>query len=178
MHKIVLRNLCSIPVLQYCAIRCIIKPTKQNSTGQQKRRYAGEWLRQSDPGAKARQATIKEGNRKMKIDRLIDKLIELFDAETDYRYSSAKYHKEHPFKTVWMDNPANKEEKHIVYAYHVEDRMGEALSSLYYVLDLNRDQVERLYSAARAMRRWYKLTKWDRIPSEDLNNRLHDFVIG
>lgn len=114
----------------------------------------------------------------MKIDRLIDKLIELFDAETDYRYSSAKYHKEHPFKTVWMDNPANKEEKHIVYAYHVEDRMGEALSSLYYVLDLNQDQVERLYSAARAMRRWYKLTKWDRIPSEELNNRLHDFVIG
>lgn len=114
----------------------------------------------------------------IKIDRLIDKVNEQAEAERDYRHSCRKYRKRHPFKTIHLDNPKNDEERHIIYASGYLDKMNEAVCSLCYVLDFSPEQNERLFKAARAMRKWYEKTEYQFFPSDDLNKRIAAFIIG
>ena len=112
------------------------------------------------------------------IERLLDKVNEQAEAERDYMHSCRKYRKLHPFKTVWLDNPSNDDEKHIIYASINLDKMNEAVGSLCYVLDFSPEQNERLFKAARAMRRWYEKTGYQFLPSEDTNKKLLAYVLG
>ena len=67
---------------------------------------------------------------------------------------------------------------HIDYLYHDNDRENTKMYGIFEVLDFDRDQIARSYIAARAIRRGYNSTKWERLPSEELLERLKSFVVG
>lgn len=113
----------------------------------------------------------------MKIDRLIDFMVERDDTENDYAWSSRKYRKKHGHG-VWFGNIKTDEEKHIEYAYHNLSSINDAVYSIFEVLGLNTDQRNRAYAAGRFMKRWYEKTGWERIPSEELVNRVWEYIQG
>lgn len=111
------------------------------------------------------------------IDRLIDLVLENSSDTYDYHKSSAVYRRQHGHG-VWLDKAATLEEKHIVYAYHSSDRSYSSILATTEVLMMDREQIERMYCAARAMNRWYEATNWERLPSQELLQRLEQYIFG
>ena len=112
------------------------------------------------------------------MDRLLDLMMEADNATFDYNKSSKIYYKNHGYG-VCLDHAKTEEEKHIVYAYHSQDKSNDIIWSILEVLDLDLDQRIRLSSAYRAVKRWYEReTQWQRCLSAELIERITDFVIG
>lgn len=112
------------------------------------------------------------------VDRLFDLMMEADDATFDYWKSSKTLYKKRGYG-VDMDRAKTEEEKHIVYAYHSDEKANNAVWSILQVLDFDREQTSRLMSAYRAVKRWYaKETKWERCLPDDLKERLAAFVVG
>ena len=117
-------------------------------------------------------------NGKINIGSLIDRMIEMNTTEAEYYHSSAVYFRKN-HHGVWLDRAMTPEEKHIAYYSHYVDQMNTCYYTLVEVLDLNRDQAERLGKAARAMTRWYeKETQWEKLPSEELLDRIGKYIFG
>ena len=112
------------------------------------------------------------------MDRLIDLMMEADNATFDYWKSSKVLYKKRGYG-VNMDRAETAEEKHIVYAYHSDEKTNNAVWSILQVLDFDQDQQDRLRSAYRAVKRWYeKETKWERCLPDELIERIEKFVIG
>lgn len=113
---------------------------------------------------------------KINIDRMMDLMSEWFDSNNDMNESNARYHREHPYITIWADNPRNSEEKHILSAARWADKHYDVILGIFEVLDMDREQRERAWIAVRAIRRWYSDTKYQFCPTEELLNRIEKFV--
>lgn len=113
------------------------------------------------------------------IDRLMDLILENSSDTYDYRKSSAVYFKAHGHG-VWFDNATvpTPEEKHIDYTYHASDRSYSNVLAVCEVLMMDREQIERMYCAARAVNRWYQRTNWERLLPHDLKRRLESWIFG
>lgn len=111
------------------------------------------------------------------IDRLIDLVLENSNDTYDYHRSSAIYRRQHGHG-VSLDKVTTPEEKHIAYTYHTSDRSCTSVIAVCEVLMMDREQIERLYCAARAMNKWYKATNWERLPSQELQQRLEQYIFG
>ena len=112
------------------------------------------------------------------MDRLMDLMMEADNAAFDYHKSSKDLYRKRGYG-VNLDSAKTKEEKHIVYAYHSDEKSSEVVWSIIQVLGFDREQESRLRSAYRALKRWYeKETKWERIAPEELIDRITMFVVG
>ena len=115
--------------------------------------------------------------RKINVDAMMDIVIEAYDASQDYYYSTRRYQRKYG-RTVWLDNPKNSEERHIVWAHHADDRAGDKVYALLCALDLEDEEKGRMYSAARALRRWYNETDWEKCPSWSLLKRIGAYIFA
>lgn len=113
----------------------------------------------------------------MNISNLLDHINNANDSYNEYVHESKRYYKEHGYG-VNLDRMKTAEERHIGWLYHSNDREDTKMTGIWEVLDFDRDQIARAYTAARAIKRWYEQTEWQRMPSEDLLSRLNNFVIG
>lgn len=113
----------------------------------------------------------------MKIDfeRILDTIIEWNDARTDYIKSSRRYYEAHGHG-LNLDHAKTEEERHIVYAQRYDQRMNEAVYRIFDALDLDREERERAYSAARALTRWYEETRWERRAPLDMLEALGQYI--
>lgn len=112
------------------------------------------------------------------MDRLIDLMMEADNATFDYWKSSKVLYKKRGYG-VDMDRAKTAEEKHIVFAYHSDEKANNAVWSILQVLDFDQEQQDRLRSAYRAVKRWYeKETKWERCLPAELIERITAFVVG
>lgn len=111
------------------------------------------------------------------IDRLMDLVLENNSDTYDYRKSSAAYHRTHGHG-VWLNKATTPEEKHIVYTYHSSDRSHSNILAVAEVLMMDREQIERMYCAARAVSKWYQRTNWERLLPYDLKRRLESWIFG
>ena len=111
------------------------------------------------------------------IDRLIDLVLENSNDTYDYHKSSAVYRRQHGHG-VSLDKVTTPEEKHIAYAYHSSDRSYSSVLAVTEILLMDREQIERMYCAARAMNRWYEATNWERLPSQELTQKLERYIFG
>ena len=114
---------------------------------------------------------------KINIERLMDIIMEAYSSAADYHKSSRDYYKKHGYG-VNLDRAETKEEKHIVYAYNSDSASGQIICAIMEVLNLDSEQQVRAYSAARALNRWYESTKWERLPSSDLLERIWKYIHG
>ena len=112
------------------------------------------------------------------MSRLIDLCMEADNAAADSEKSSKDYYKKHGHG-VCLDKLKTPEERHIAYAYNEEVKTRDAVMSIIEVLNFDEEQCKRLWASCRAMTRWYeKETEWQRIPPQELIDRLSVFVIG
>lgn len=115
----------------------------------------------------------------MNIERLLDKVIEAMDSTFHYYRESARYRSAHGCGAYLDLRAGLSAEKENLYHKHNRDyEDNSALSEIFEVLDFNRDQIDRAYIAARALRRWYERTGWAFCPSYELDDALEKFVIG
>lgn len=113
------------------------------------------------------------------IDRLIDYVIESNETCFDYCRSCALYRKAHGHG-VYFENghKLSDDERHIQYAYNYNSSAQNAVDALCEVLELDKEASARLYSAARAVTRWYKLTHYERCLPESLLCKLKKYIFG
>ena len=114
---------------------------------------------------------------KMNIERLIDITIECMESINDYYHSSKKYYKEHGHG-VYLDRLITAEEKHIGYCYHRESADTEKMTAIAEILDLDREAQDRLYSAARAAKKWYEKTKWQYLLKPEMLNQFEQYIFN
>lgn len=114
----------------------------------------------------------------MNISNLLDHINTANDSYQAYVYGSAQYRARHGHGVFFSNRKLDPEEMHIDYLYHDNDREDTKLTGIFEVLDFDRDQIARSYIAARAIRRWYNSTNWERLPSDELLERLKSFVVG
>ena len=112
----------------------------------------------------------------MRIDRVMDYVIEWMDENEDYTKSSRVYYRKHGHG-VNLDRTTTPEEKHIVFEYHAESSANHAVFVITECMGWNAEQVCRMYATARALRKWYNRTRWERLPSEEMYNRIERFVL-
>ena len=131
-------------------------------------------------GSAGRKETIMKTNITLNIDieRLFDLVVEWNDAEYDYRKSSRDLYKKRGYGVNLDKGNKTPEEKHIEYMYHSSNTSSNVITSIIEVMSLDRDQICRLYSAARAYKRWYQDTEWQICMPEELKDRLFAYVIG
>jgi len=114
---------------------------------------------------------------RINFEAVLDKLNERFDITADYTKSSKKYLMEHGYG-CYISNARTLDEKHIAYCYHEEQKASGEMCTIFDVLGMEPDEIERAYSAARALRRWYQDTQWKRCPSDELIDKLEQYVFG
>lgn len=111
------------------------------------------------------------------IDRLMDLVLENSNDTYDYLKSSAAYFKKHGHG-VNLDKVKTPEERHINYMYHASDRSYSCVLAIAEVLLMDRGQIERMYCAARAVNRWYEMSRWEKCLPDELKQRLEDYVFN
>lgn len=111
------------------------------------------------------------------FERLIDFVNDSHEATFDYRKKSAVYYKAHGYG-VNLDNVRTDDERRIAWAYESDNQSYYVVNGLVDVLGLDYNQQERLHSSARAIRRWYKDTKYERCVPRDLIDRLQAYVMN
>lgn len=115
----------------------------------------------------------------MNKERIFDVIIEAYESAEAYHGNSAKYYKKHGFHAYFdIRRKMDDDTARLYYDYQRDNTDGEKVRVLFEVFKLDRDQVERAYTATRFLRKWYNRTAWQFCPSDDLVNRLWAFVIG
>ena len=118
-------------------------------------------------------------NTNINIDNLLNIVMQYYDDDASYRTKSKAYHRTHGHGVYFYNGKRlTKEEQGIEWASREADDTMHTLWALYDVLELDPDQVRRLHTACKALRRWYNDTQWERLPSHELQARLGAFIFG
>lgn len=115
----------------------------------------------------------------MNFERLLDHVNEQTESYGAYHLASIQYKKKHGYGCYMDLGRGMDEDKQKVYhAYETDREEWYKLIAILEVLDYDSEQSDRLYKAARALRRWYNRTEWQYCPSRDLIDRLEKWVVG
>ena len=110
------------------------------------------------------------------IEALLDTINNYDEAYREYAHASRLY-----FKTnghgVNIDRAKTDEEKKIARLYHAEAAALDSVWAVLEVLDCSTEERARAYKAARALRRWYTMTEWRRLPSSELVAALERYIV-
>ena len=114
---------------------------------------------------------------KINMNYLIDQIN--YNAGCDYEYYrlGRNFYKKHGYG-VDLDHPNTPEKKAVAYACRLHDRSGAELIACFELLDIHGEERSRAYSAARAMRRWYNDTRYERSAPETLLIRIGKYIEG
>lgn len=116
-------------------------------------------------------------NTNINIDNLLNIVHQYYDAEEEYNRKSKTYLRKHGHGVYFYNGKKlTDEEQRIEWACRSHNEMWNVLMYLGDVLELDKEQWARLYIASRALRRWYNDTKWERLPSHELQARLGAFI--
>lgn len=105
------------------------------------------------------------------IERLMDLLDDESNAYNDYCYK-AKTLYSGPFDKL------SERKKNLEYADHYHDRAQDATRAIIEVFRMNADQVEQLYIAGRAVKRWRVRTEWARLIPDEMQKQIERFIFG
>ena len=112
-------------------------------------------------------------------ERLVDYVIQSNEESFDYHRSSAIYIKSHGHGVFLNDGrKLSKDEEHIRYAYHSSQAADDSVYAICEVLNLDKEGRSRLYSAARAVSRWYRRTNYERCLPDSLLDDLTKFIFS
>lgn len=115
----------------------------------------------------------------MNIDRLIDIMIEADNNTSAYYKACQDYKRKHGHVAyINMTYGLDDEKKHIVYMEQWMKSSQEAVQAVVGVLDLEGEQVNRLYAVVGAVKKWYEKTNWERYLSADLLERIERYIFG
>ncbi len=134
--------------------------------------------RKLDKRQRATATLTRQQEEKMNVnfERLIDFVNEAHEATFTYRQRSAVYYKAHGHG-VNLDNVLTDDERRVQWAYENDNQSYYVVNGLIGVLELDYNQQERLHSSARAVRRWYRDTNYERCVPRDLIDRLQAYVM-
>ena len=114
--------------------------------------------------------------REISVDRVLDAVMQYYDENEQY-YSTAKLpYMKFKGKDI-SEKLKDKREKLRMYNEWVF-RSSCEICTISEVLKLDYEQRERLYSAGRAARKWYKRTNYENCISYELENRLGEYIFG
>lgn len=105
------------------------------------------------------------------IERLMDLVDDESNAYFDYCYKS---------KTLYngdFDNLAERKQS-LEYACHYHDRAQDATRAILDVFRLDKEQIERLYIAGRAVKKWRIRTEWARLIPDAMQKQIKHFIFG
>ena len=105
------------------------------------------------------------------IDNLLDTVMNADSEYQEYRHSIARYG-----KPINLDRLENNEERHIAYYYRSSESSRDQVYTIRNIFRMDGETEGRMYIAARAARRWYERTEWQRFLPEDLQERLGNFI--
>ncbi len=105
------------------------------------------------------------------IERLMDLVDEENNASSDYRCKSKDLYKGDLEKLA-------ERKKDLEYAYHCHERAEDAVRAIIEVFQLDKDQVNRLYIAGRAVKRWRDRTEWARLIPDTMQKQIERFIFG
>ena len=118
-------------------------------------------------------------NINFSMDRLIDMMMEADQNTREYYKLARQYKKAHGFiPCIDMRHGLDNELIRIYDASKREQEGNNVVWSILEVLGFDQEQRGRLLSVHRAMKRWYEETEWQRLPSEELIERVTRFVVG
>lgn len=66
----------------------------------------------------------------------------------------------------------------MTYCSHCHDKAQTATDTLFEVFGFDKEQRERVYIAARAVRRWRIRTNWEHLIPQDTKERIARFIFG
>lgn len=105
----------------------------------------------------------------------IERLMDLVDEE-----SNAYFDYCHKSKTLYNGDfeKLAERKKSLEYAHHYHDRAEDATRAIIEVFRLDKEQVERLYIAGRAVKRWRIRTEWARLIPDEMQKQIEPFIFG
>lgn len=106
---------------------------------------------------------------KINIERLIDAVESEHNAYSDYREASRNL-----YNGEFDELP--KRRKHLEYCNNYHNREQSAVSAITEVLDFNKEQLERLYIAARAVKRWRVRTNYEKLIPDSMAEQIKKFI--
>jgi len=117
--------------------------------------------------------------KKIRMDMLIENVMtEWFTANHAYLSTSKDYYRRHGYGVNFSKKDKSREEKSIEHYYHAENSAQNAVWAVTNVLGMDRDAIDRLYLATRAVNKWYERTQWQKNLPEEVYSRLEDYVFG
>lgn len=105
------------------------------------------------------------------IERLIDAVTAYNDAYNDYAHSAKTVYRG-PFEAI------GERKRHLEYAREVSDREQSTVYTLIEVFQLDQGAQARLYSAARAVKKWRSRTGWERFIPDEMQKQIKRFIFG
>ena len=114
---------------------------------------------------------------KIDMEYLLCCVIEYSDYRFEYYRSSKRYYKKHGYG-VRLDNPKTDEERHICYFSKWSNSASDVVYAMRDLFKMDSDMFDRLWSAARAMKKWCVKTNWERCLPDELKDRLKEYVFG
>ena len=115
----------------------------------------------------------------MNFERVLDHVLEHNDTYAAYIISSINYRKKHGCGAYFDLREGMSEDKQRLYsAYQYDNEQRTMMYAMLDILDYDREQNERLYKAARALKKWHDRDNWEHCPSSELIDRLEKWVTG
>ena len=122
---------------------------------------------------------IRQEKRYIDFDRLLWLAMEKDDNHEEYCLECAKYRKQHGYVAfIDIRNGLREEVVNIHYAFERYNNSRYVVSACCDVIGFDSECLDRFYSVVRAVRRWYRVTKWERCLSWDIVQRLEQYVYG
>lgn len=104
------------------------------------------------------------------IERLIDTVVNEHEAYSGYREAGRNLCKG-PYEEC------AKRRERLEYCHNYYDREQSAVWAVTEVLDFDKEQLKRLYIAARAVRRWRVRTNYERLIPDSMAEQIEKFIL-
>lgn len=105
----------------------------------------------------------------------IESLMDLVDDESNAYFDYCR-----KSKTLYNGDfdKLTERKKSLEYAHHYHDRATDATRAIIVVFRLDKEQIARLYIAARAVKRWRIRTEWARLIPDEMKKQIERFIFG
>ena len=116
---------------------------------------------------------------RLNFDNLLTVVTEEMDASRESRPALARWRRKTGRRTYSLEETIrDRDVNHIHYLSEVDEKARNASWTVCHVLQMNREQIERLYKAARAVRKWSEATDWQLCLSYETLSKLEKYVSG
>ena len=116
---------------------------------------------------------------RINVERLLDTIIECYDATAEYRKCSRQYADKYGHGLhMYNGKKLTPEEQHIEYCYHEDNNAWNNVIYTYEALDMDPEERTRAERAAKVLRDWYVRTGYERLPRYEMLEALRGYIEG